>query len=292
MSLLIIAHVSMTIGTRHNSKRKVPNFVGLTLSSAKHYASRRDLNIVVRDSLHVAGCPGGVILEQDQPEGVIVKPGRKIYVTINSLHQRKAAVPYVAGYSLRQAKSRLESAGFVIANIEYTEDIATNNVLEEFVNGEQVQESGDVMANVGSGVVLKVGFKPGEERTKVPNVVGLTLLEAKNKLWELGFNIGNLSFDPGITVRGRDTTRVYRQAALPAEDVQRGDYISLLLTNDMDKVHNAKESVREMLRERFVRDSIEQANKLVIDSLLNANNLSEENGSQQNLGGDELLFFE
>lgn len=296
MSLAIIAHVAMTIGTRHNAKRTVPNFVGLTLSDAEHYASRRDLKIVVRDSLYAAGFPGGVVLEQDQAEGVIVKPGRKIYVTINSLHQRTAPVPYVAGYSLRQAKSRLEAAGFTISQLEYVEDIATNNVLAEFINGEQVVESPDsvIVADVGSGVHLQVGVKPGDEMIVVPNVLGFTLRDARNKLLEQGFNVGGLSFDGGITVRGRDTTLVYQQTILPKESACRGDYIALSLTNDTEKVSVSiaadEERIKRAVREKFVADSIAQAEKLLYDSIIETNkSLLNDSATQQSLVEDNFF---
>ena len=275
-SLMTIAHVAMTLGTRHNAHRTVPNFVGLTVNDAEHFAMRRDLNIVVNDTLYVATYPGGVVLEQLPTEGVIVKPGRKIYVTVNSLYQRKAAVPYVAGRSLRQAKTLLETAGFTIAHLDYVEDIATNYVLAEFVNGQEVVEPKDsvVMANVGSGVVLQVGVKPGNEAVVTPNVLGYTLTEAKDKLWEMGLNVGELSFDHGITMRDRDTTKVYHQSIFPNEKIKLGDAVSLSLTLSRERANEAvaeyERYVAAMLREQFVADSIAQAEKHLLDSIIEA----------------------
>ena len=273
VSLMIIAYVSMTLGTRHNAQRTVPNFVGLSMNDAKHFAMRRDLNIVVNDTLYVATYPGGVVLEQVPAGGVIVKPGRKIYVTVNSLNLRKAAVPYVAGRSLRQAKTLLETAGFTIANLDYVEDIATNYVLAEFVNGEEVIEPKDsvVMAYVGSGVVLRVGVKPGDEAVVTPNVLGYTLVDAKNKLWEMGLNVGELSFDHGITMRDRDTTKVYHQTIFPNDRIKLGDTISLSLTLSQERLSEGFAEYERVLREKFVADSIAQAERHLLDSIMEVN---------------------
>ena len=126
LGLAIAAFIAMALGTRHSARRTVPDFVGLKMTDAEYFAGRRDLQIIVNDSLHVSAYPGGVILDQLPKGGVVVKPGRKVYVTVNSMRQRMVAVPYVAGRSLRQAKNMLETAGLTIDHLEYAEDIATN----------------------------------------------------------------------------------------------------------------------------------------------------------------------
>ena len=91
---------------------------------------------------------------------------------------------YVAGYSLRQAKNILETAGLEIEKLVYVDDIATNNVLEQRVGPEVVAADNRVQARVGSGVVLTVGRAPGADLVSVPRVVGLPLREAKSRIWE------------------------------------------------------------------------------------------------------------
>ena len=110
----------------------------------------------MNDSLYVPAFDPGVILEQRPAAGTEVKPGRRIYVTVNSSQQRMIDVPYVAGYSLRQAKNILETAGLEIEKLVYVDDIATNNVLEQRVGSEVVAADNRVQARVGSGVVLTV----------------------------------------------------------------------------------------------------------------------------------------
>ena len=171
VSLLVIvlfaANLLLNLFTRHNKHVEVPDFMNMTLDEALA-ASRGDkLRIEVNDSLYVPAFDPGVILEQRPAAGTEVKPGRRIYVTVNSSQQRMIDVPYVAGYSLRQAKNILETAGLEIEKLVYVDDIATNNVLEQRVGSEVVAADNRVQARVGSGVVLTVGRAPGADLVSV-----------------------------------------------------------------------------------------------------------------------------
>ena len=273
--VVIVSYVVMALGTRHDARRTVPDFVGLSMDDARHFASRRDLEIVINDSLYVAAYPGGVVLEQLPTEGTVVKPGRKIYVTVNSLHQRKAPVPYVAGRSLRQAKNLLETAGFTIDHLEYVEDIATNYVLAQFVNGDEVQEESTLQANLGSGIVLQVGVASNARAIAMPKIMGMTLIEARNRLWESGLNIGELAFDMGMPALDRGNAKVYQQSILPNEELKHGDRVSLMLTLEDEKVANAiaeyELALEEAARAKMEADSIANAEKRLLDSIVNAN---------------------
>lgn len=274
IGVAIVSFVAMAFGTRHSARRTVPDFVGLQLNDAEYFAERRDLNIIVNDSLHVSAYPGGVVLDQLPKGGVVVKPGRKIYVTINSSRQRMVAVPYVAGRSLRQAKNMLETAGLTIDHLEYAEDIATNYVLAEFIDGAEILEDSEMQAEMGSGVVLRVGVAPNDTSTAVPQVIGRSLFEAKSKLWESGLNIGEVIFEEGMPALDRNRAKVYQQSILPSEAVSYGKRVSLHLTLDTEKVESAvaecERRIEEALKAKMEADSIAKAEQRLLDSVANA----------------------
>lgn len=275
LGVAVVSFLAMAIGTRHSARRTVPDFVGLKLIDAKYYAGRRDLEIIINDSLHVSTYPGGVVLDQLPKGGVVVKPGRKVYVTINSVRQRMVDVPYVAGRSLRQAKNMLEAAGLTIDYLEYAEDMATNYVLAEFVGAEEVlQDSLVVRAEMGSGVVLRVGVAPNEVAV-VPQVLGRTLYEAKSRLWESGLNIGEIEFEEDTPVLERNRAKVYQQSLLPSADAAYGSRVSLRLTLNAALVDSMiveeQRRVAEELRLQMEADSIAKAEQRLLDSIANAN---------------------
>ncbi len=291
LGLAVAAFMAMAFGTRHSARRTVPDFVGLKLNDAEYFAGRRDLEIIVNDSLHVAAYPGGVVLDQLPKGGVVVKPGRKVYVTINSSRQRMVAVPYVAGRSLRQAKNMLETAGLTIDHLEYAEDIATNYVLAEFINGEEVLEESELQAEMGSGIVLRVGVSATDTATAAPQVLGRSLFEAKSRLWESGLNIGEIVFDEGMPALERNRAKVYQQSVLPTEAVAYGARISLHLTLDAVKVDSAivqqERRIEEALRAKMEADSIAKAEQRLLDSIANA----EKSQPQQAQQTQDDFFF-
>ena len=285
--LVIISYIALAVGTRHGMRRTVPDFTGLALKDAQYYASERGLKLIINDSLYVPAYPGGMVLEQLPKGGVDVKEGRKIYITINSFTQKKLPMPFVAGRSLRQAKNMLESAGFGIENLEYVEDIATNYVLAQIFNGEEVTDQSAIKAEKGSGVTLRVGVSPEQNSTTVPRLISRALFDAKSKLWEQGLNIGTITYDEGITLLNQDDARVCRQSILQGTSLPLGSKISLHLTLDREVVAKAAaeadRQVDELLKQQAVADSLARR---AADSLKMLNN----NQPQPEQADDEFFF--
>lgn len=269
VGVVVVAYVAMALGTRHGMKRTVPDFTGLQLADAEYFGTRRGLELIVNDSLYVPAYPGGIVLDQLPKGGVDVKSGRKIYVTINSFRQKQVALPYVAGRSLRQAKNMLENAGLEIKELIYVDDIATNYVLAQFYDGEEVLPTTSKKVEKGSGVTLRVGITGGYGTAVVPRIVGRQLFDAKSKLWEVGLNVGEVHYDEGITMLNRNDARVYRQSHSQGSEAQLGARVTLYLTLDAERVAKSEAEserrAREALKEREERDSLRQA--ALLDSL-------------------------
>ena len=287
ISLLVLSYVALAVGTRHGMRRTVPDFTGLGLKDAQYYAEKRGLKLIINDSLYVPAYPGGMVLEQLPKGGVDVKEGRKIYITINSFAQKKLPMPYVAGRSLRQAKNMLEGAGFGIERLEYVEDIATNYVLAQYLGGIEITEQSDIKIEKGTGVVLKVGVSPDQNMTTVPRLLGRKLFDAKGKLWEQGLNVGEVTYDEGITLLNEDDARVCRQSTLQSSQLPLGSKVSIHLTLDKEVVAaataEAERALAEALKQREKADSLARAEA---DSLRMLNAVA----PQEQATEDEFFF--
>ena len=178
-----------------------------------------------------------------------MKPGRTVYVTINACRQKRVPVPYVAGRSLRQAKNMLEIAGLEIAELVYRPDIATNYVLEERLEGVRITETSRVEAEMGSGVTLHVGVEPGHGTTVVPQIVGLSLRDAKSRLWEQGLNIGRVRFDQGINLLNQKEARVYVQIPAAERRATLGSQVELRLALDGGKIAEHRKTAERQARQ-------------------------------------------
>ncbi len=270
LAMAVAAHLLMQIGTRHGARRTVPDFSGIPLPEAQRIARKNDLKLHINDSLFVPAYEGGIVLDQLPEGGVEVKPGRTVYITINSFRQKMVPVPYVAGRSLRQAKNMLEIAGLEIAELIYRPDIATNYVLEEFCDGKPVLQNSRIEAEMGSGVTLYVGVEEGYASTIVPQVVGQPLAQAKGRLWELGLNIGRIDFDEGVNLLNQKDARVYIQIPGAEHATTLGSRVDLRLTLDNEKLAehraNAEKQAAEAAEARK-REEMEESDSLARISL-------------------------
>ena len=249
LALAISAHLLMQLATRHGARCTVPDFSGIALDDAEQLAKKHDLELHINDSLFVPAYEGGIILDQLPKGGVEVKPGRTVYITINSFRQKMVPVPYVASRSLRQAKNMLEIAGLEIKELIYRPDMATNYVLEEFYERQQILADSRIEAEMGSGITLYVGVEPSENNTFVPQVVGLSLHDAKGRLWESGLNVGKVIYEEGINLLNQKQARVYAQSNPAEQGLALGTPVDLMLTLDLDRVKRVRAEAEKLARE-------------------------------------------
>lgn len=237
--LIVLAFVTsmlLNLFTRHNSYITVPEFTGLELSEAQHLARKADLKLEVSDSTFVVGCAPGMVLDQLPSMGREVKSGRRIFITINAHTRKMVDVPYVTGYSLRQAKNNIQIAGLEIEKLIYEPDIATNYVLRETYRGKVITQGSKVQAEMGTGVTLVVGKGEDAGYCKVPKLVGYSLTEAKSRLWEVGLNVGKIEFDGDISDVDMKDARVLLQRPEQGAYEHLGTEVSVKLSLDTEAV--------------------------------------------------------
>jgi eukaryotic-like serine/threonine-protein kinase len=105
---------------------------------------------------------------------------------------KRVEVPAVEGLAAREARERLDQAGFhVRVRYQKSPEKGNGKVLRQSVAGEK-------RANKGSKILLTVGEGPGD--AKVPNLVGLTYSEAENELQQMKLPLGGVKEIPSETV--------------------------------------------------------------------------------------------
>lgn len=243
-----VANLLLNLFTRHGQIREVPDLSGMTIDEAKHAGKGASLRIEINDSLYVPAYPGGVILEQNPEAGAKVKSGRRVFVTINSYNQKMVTIPYVTGYSLRQAKSNLEMAGLEIDKLIYQNDLATNNVLEERYNGRIIRQGNKVQAEMGSGITLVVGLGSEDAVQAVPRLAGFSAREAKSRLWEAGFNVGRIKRDVGINLLNEKEAQVCAQSPAAGTRLGLGTSVDFTLTLDEKKIEEGRKQAERAMR--------------------------------------------
>ena len=235
--LLVITQVSLKVITRHNQVIVVPDFTDLSVADARIIAKRHHIRTEVTDSVYVKRMEKGHVFSQNPAPGSKVKKDRNIKLTINAHSTKMVKMPNLVGYSLRQAKTEILASGLTVGRLMYREDLATNNVLDQFIAGKYVAPGTDVEAE--SPVDLLLGLSPDESNTYIPYLVGFTLPVAKDNLFENSLNLGNVSYDETVH-NYQDTLSavVYQQTPgySAGSPVRMGTTVHLKLTTSQAKI--------------------------------------------------------
>ena len=234
IGLLLLAQVGLSLVTRHNRTVTVPDFTNMTVAEARATARDSHVGVKVTDSVFVRRLGAGLIYRQSPKAGSTVKKGRSIFLTINSIVPRKVVMPNLIGYSLNEARAELNNRGLSLGKLNYTQDIATNNVIRQTVRGRNIR-AGDLVIS-GSDVDLTLGLSSDERPTTVPRVIGMKYIRAVDALHDRFLNVGRVRFDSGIrTYADSVNAVVYQQDGLNQTRTY-GSAINLYLTLDPDKV--------------------------------------------------------
>lgn len=193
LGYVLFFFVFLPFYTQHGEETQVPKVAGLKLDEAIEKLEEQGLRHEVADSIYLSTYPPLAIISQDPLGESMVKPGRKVYLTVNKVVAPMVKLPDIIGVSQYQAKLRLEGANLVMGNLKYVPHQYRNLVLGASVKGHRI-EVGDTIRK-GSVIDLVVGEGQGSQRVEVPNLVGETYESAIATLHRLGLNVGNRRFE-------------------------------------------------------------------------------------------------
>ena len=172
--LVVGAGILLKVLTRHNEEIKVPDFSNMTISEARTAALAHNVRIDVTDSVYIKRMGRGTVYRQVPAAGSMVKKGRRISLTINSVLPKRITMPNLVGYSMRQAKAELSSRGLNLGKLIYVEDIATNNVLKQIFRNREIKPGTPVESE--SRIDLVVGLSNMDNTTYAPTLYGIRYL--------------------------------------------------------------------------------------------------------------------
>ena len=208
--LVVGAGILLKVLTRHNEEIKVPDFSNMTVSEARTAALAHNVRIDVTDSVYIKRMGRGTVYRQVPAAGSMVKKGRRISLTINSVLPKRITMPNLVGYSMRQAKAELSSRGLNLGKLIYVEDIATNNVLKQIFRNREIKPGTPVESE--SRIDLVVGLSNMDNTTYAPTLYGIRYLSAIDAVHNSSLNINGLSFDNTVkTYNDTLNSFVYRQ---------------------------------------------------------------------------------
>jgi len=223
------------IYTHHGEKIEVPDFTGLNLSMVKRVCNQNAIRYEVIDSVFSSASYPGTVIDQNPKAGFNVKENRTIFLTICAHNPEQVQLPKLTDLSLRQAKAVLVNAGLVLGEIEYRPSEFIDLVLDQKVNGKNVIPG--TIIYKGTPIDLIIGEGLSREIIEIPNLLGLTLEEARNRVLGTTLSIGAIVCGQNIQDEADSLrARVWRQ--LPGTElgrVEKGTSIDIWISVDVNK---------------------------------------------------------
>lgn len=158
---------------------------GMNVEEAKQQLTALGLNTEV-EYIESEVYEEGIVISADVSEGASVQPGTTVKLTASSGTTGKT-VPETMGLSYAEALHKLETEGFKVNKTEvYSSEVQKDYVIS------QNPESGS-KAPVGSVITLRVSLGEEDTKVRVPNVIGLTEMDATVSLTEAGLAVGTVT---------------------------------------------------------------------------------------------------
>ena len=215
---LLVNGVLMPAYTRHGARVEVPEVTDQPFETAAQTLEQRGLDVERQTRRFNPDLPRDVVTDQSPRANTRVKPGRRVYLVVNSGRTPMVTIPSLKDASLREARNRLRAIGLKVDE-ERPDPIPSpykNTVTR------QEPEPGDSLKE-GSGVTLWYSTGFGEQDVVVPDVTGLPLDSAEQTLLQQKLRTVNV----GLSDFELEDTIVTRQRPAPEASVREGTEIRL-----------------------------------------------------------------
>ncbi|MFB6273231.1 MAG: PASTA domain-containing protein [Salinibacter sp.] len=174
---VLVDAVIMPSYTRHGVSVQVPDVENRPYQEAKRLIEKRGLTVKRQVGRYNPNVPREAVVDQNPLPNSNVKPGRRVYLTVNAGEVPMVSVPDLNGISVRDAKNRVSSLGLKTGMIK------PDSIPSPYPNTitRQSPEPGDSLKK-GGVVNLWYSTGLGQDTVRVPSVVGRTVQEARSLL--------------------------------------------------------------------------------------------------------------
>lgn len=185
--LLLLDSVVMPAYTNYNEGVTVPRVSELSLEEAKQTLVNHSLRYEIAERRSNEAYPADYVIDQTPEASKIVKPDRKVYLTVNAEINPTVQVPEVVDLSLRNARIQLSNAGLKLGVVSYESSRFENSVLRQSIPPQTVVPKGET-------IDLSVSDGLGEKLVTVPDITGLRLSKAQQELKNAGLQVEEIVY--------------------------------------------------------------------------------------------------
>ena len=197
-----------------NSTVDVPNVVGKQLSVATRLLEERHLRVSSSEVTN-SDVPAGQVISQSPEAGESVNEQRMVHLVV-SKGAGDITIPDLQGMSFDQAREKLKALGLSIGKISYESDSSKDD-------GVVISQGLQAGGKASKGATVDITINQTKSTTvEIPNVVGMTIKEAKEALGNLGLSISKISGS------NEDSAVVTAVSPAPGSSVKRDESITLV----------------------------------------------------------------
>ncbi|MFO8100545.1 MAG: PASTA domain-containing protein [Salinibacter sp.] len=234
---VLLDSIVMPSYTRHDASVRVPNVEDRSFETAKATMEEKGLDVQRQVGRYNPNVDQGIVVDQTPLARATVKPGRRVYLTVNSGEAPMVKIPDLNGVSVREAENRVSAAGLEVGTVE------PDSIPSPYANTitRQSPAPGDSLQQ-GSTVDLWYSTGLGERSVDVPEVVGRTVADAQQMLLknQLRFIVVDTSVADTADAQPSemDSTDILQQLYVrqqgrsPGTEVRAGTEIRLFTTDD------------------------------------------------------------
>ena len=186
--VILFEYIIMPMYTRHNTGQYLMDVQGKTLEEAIAMIEAEDFRAIVSDTMYTNKVAEGIVVDQYPKPNMKVKTGRTVRLKI-STSEKLVFIPNLIGQSLRSAELVLQQAGLLIDTVysEYNPEYPKGTIAWQYPKANNTMKKG-----FGIQITLSKGLPP--DFYQVPNVIGLSLNQAKEYLAKARLKVGKISY--------------------------------------------------------------------------------------------------
>ena len=232
--------------TKHDDFVEVPDFAGFHYTEVDEYISDKNLRFEITDSIFNPKMEGGIVLEQLPHSGEMVKPNRKVYLTINAVTPPSIILPELRDITVRQVVSKIETYGLKVDSLIYKPAECDNCVIGVVFEGKEIEPGTRI--EKGKSISLIIGEGIGTQKVDIPYLYKLGLADVRALLNSKGLNMGFPEYDSTI-LNEEDTLNAFVYKQEPAYDtnntVRQGRAFDLFFTLDSNKLEGLELNIAD-----------------------------------------------
>jgi beta-lactam-binding protein with PASTA domain len=177
--------------TNFGEQIEVPTFYKIHADDLDEFVSDKGIKYTIQDSVYLDGWPKGTVCWQfplpTDSSGMNIKSGREVLLSVVRVNPQMLKMPDVVDMSKRMAESSLEAIG-IRTKVSYEPAIEGKGfVLKQQYQGHDIKPGTSIPK--GTRVELIVAQGSNGTTTSLPNLVGLTISEANERLSNLTLSL-------------------------------------------------------------------------------------------------------